>query len=52
MDSRGEEVKVEVRRSSTPARCCSTGRKLQEREDVFSLLPATDAMLPKTLPLF
>ena len=31
MDSRGEEVKVEVRQSSTPARCCSSECKLQGR---------------------
>lgn len=31
LDSRGEEVKVEVMYGSIPARCCSTGCELQGR---------------------
>lgn len=29
LDGRGKEAKVEVRYDSTPARCCSSGCKLQ-----------------------
>lgn len=34
LDSKGKEVKVEVRYGSILARCCSTGCKLQEKVTV------------------